>query len=312
MIAGRGRVWPVVLVVFGLIGGAAGLQAARDRTWTTLARPTDTLYLRSGKALDRLALSFDALLADIYWIRAVQYFGRTRLSDAPDKRYDDLYPLLDLTTTLDPQFNIAYRFGAIFLSEGYPNGPGRPRDAIALLQKGYAVTPHRWQYLHDIGFVYYWWLEDYRQAASWFERASRIEGAPDWLGPLAAVTLARGGDRGSSRVLWLQLLETAEHDYLRRAAEHRLVQLDIMDELDRVNAVLERFSRATGAPATSWEPLVAGGWLLRVPAAPDGVPFEIDSSTGRASLPRESRYFPLPGQEGVLPDFPRARPGAHP
>ena len=38
-----------------------------------------------------------------------------------------LYPLLDLTTTLDPHFNIAYRFGAIFLSEPYPAGPGPGR-----------------------------------------------------------------------------------------------------------------------------------------------------------------------------------------
>ena len=34
--------------------------------------------------------------------------------------------MLDLTTTLDPRFNIAYRFGAIFLAERYPAG-----DAIA-------------------------------------------------------------------------------------------------------------------------------------------------------------------------------------
>ena len=38
--------------------------------------------------------------------------------------YQLLYPLLDITTTLDPHFNIAYRFGAIFLSEPYPGGAG--------------------------------------------------------------------------------------------------------------------------------------------------------------------------------------------
>ena len=31
-----------------------------------------------------------------------------------------------MATGLDPYFNIAYRFGAIFLSESKPDGPGRP------------------------------------------------------------------------------------------------------------------------------------------------------------------------------------------
>ena len=36
----------------------------------------------------------------------------TDKSSADDGRFDLLQPLLDLTTTLDPQFNVAYRFGA--------------------------------------------------------------------------------------------------------------------------------------------------------------------------------------------------------
>ena len=73
-----------------------------------------------------------------------------------------LYPLLDLTTTLDPYFSIAYRFGAIFLGEAYPGGPGRPDLAIALLQKGLAAQPEKWQYMQDLGFVYYWHMRDYK------------------------------------------------------------------------------------------------------------------------------------------------------
>ena len=47
--------------------------------------------------------------------------------------YPLLYPLLDITTTLDPRFNIAYRFGAIFLAEPYParRRPARSRDRAA-------------------------------------------------------------------------------------------------------------------------------------------------------------------------------------
>ncbi len=50
--------------------------------------------------------------------------------------YDLLYPLLDLVTTLDPHFRVAYRFGAIFLTEAYPSGPGRPDHRDRAAQRG--------------------------------------------------------------------------------------------------------------------------------------------------------------------------------
>ena len=102
----------------------------------------------------------DALLADVYWIRALQHYGRERLKPSEARRYELLYPLLDLATTLDPRFTIGYRFGAIFLAEPHPGGAGRPDLAIALLKNGVARNPEKWDYYHDIGFIYYWNLHD--------------------------------------------------------------------------------------------------------------------------------------------------------
>ena len=56
------------------------------------------------------------------------------------------------------------------MTEAYPNGPGRPDQALALLQKGWQQMPERWEYLTDSGFVYYWWLRDYDEAARWFSK----------------------------------------------------------------------------------------------------------------------------------------------
>jgi hypothetical protein len=260
------------------------------------------LYIRSGETLKRMALSYDAILADLYWIRAVQYFGGTRLDTRPGKSYDRLYPLLDIATTLDPQFNIAYRFGAVFLAEAYPNGPGQPASAIRLLKKGFAANPTRWQYLHDIGFVYYWWLRDYQAAASWFQRARAVPGAPEWLAPLAAVTLTRGGDRAGARALWERMLETGEHEYLRRIARHRLLQLRVLDDLDALNARLARMREETGHPVTSWAALGPhAGARGEPPRDPAGVPYVLDPATGRASVSKRSPYYPLPLESQLRP-----------
>ena len=190
------------VVVVLLLGSAVGLQAIRERSQPP-AVSANLLYLRSPEAVKRLALSYDGLMADVYWIRAVQHYGGTKLSADPRKKYDLLYPLLDLTTSLDPYFNVAYQFGALFLAEQFPSGPGRPDQAIALLQRGIERTG-RWEYMHDIGFVYYWWLKDYPKAAEWFERAAAVPGSRNgavWTRP--NFPKCRPG-RSSSRVTSLR------------------------------------------------------------------------------------------------------------
>ena len=101
--------------------------------------------------------------------------------------------------------------------------------------------------MEDIGFVYYWWLQDYRQAAEWFKGAGERPGAPAWLAPLAATTLAQGGDRRSSRLLWTQLLQEHRRRMDPAQCTHRLQQLDAMDAIDELNRRARALHRARAA-----------------------------------------------------------------
>ncbi|MGE5244166.1 MAG: tetratricopeptide repeat protein [Betaproteobacteria bacterium] len=291
-----------------LLAGAARVEALREARYPTPLIPDDSLYITSGGAMRRLTLAYQALAADVYWIRAIQYYGGTRrqlgtpqqvaTGTAPTgassarRDYALLYPLLDLTTSLDPRFTIAYRFGAIFLAEPYPGGPGRADLAVKLLEKGLREQPTKWEYMEDIGFVYYWWRHDFESAASWFHRAGRLPGAPNWLEPLAAATLMRGGDRRASRLMWQAIRQSADVDWLRQQADWRLAQLDALDEMDTLQPFVDRFARAHGGPPADWMPLVRAGELRGVPLDPSGVPFVIEN--GRATVSRESSLFPLP------------------
>jgi len=40
----------------------------------------EVLYLPSGKTVKRLSLGYSSLMADIYWTRAVQYFGSRHMA----------------------------------------------------------------------------------------------------------------------------------------------------------------------------------------------------------------------------------------
>jgi tetratricopeptide (TPR) repeat protein len=260
------------------LSGAVALHAWERWPAPAVDRP-GLLYVRSPAVAKKAVLGHDALAADIYWIRALQHFGAERLAPPEHVRtYALLYPLLDLTTTMDPYFSIAYRFGAIYLGEPYPGGPGRPDLAVALLQKGLAAQPNKWQYMQDLGFVYYWHMRDYKSAAAAFQRASDMPGAPTWMRPLAAVTLAEGGHRDASRALWQQLAQS-EEPWLRDAAILRLVQLEAME-------IIEAWKRAKAER----------GVAPPVPLDPSGTPFAIDPATGDITVARESKLFPLPGQ----------------
>lgn len=281
----------------GALACAIGLQVARDAYFTSEANASaeSLIYVRSPEAIKRLALGFDALAADVYWIRAIQHFGGERLSTDGSRNYSRLYPLLDLATALDPYFNIAYRFGAIFLSEPYPGGPGRPDQAIALLKKGIAAQPGKWQYYHDIAFVYYWQLADYQAAADWFQRASDVPNAPNWLAPMAATMLVHGHDRTSARFVWREILKS-EEEWLRRAAQRGLLQLDAMDAIDFIERVVRRVPLGPGE-RYSWDLLGRKGLVQRVPLDPIGVPFEIHPETGDVTVSQASPLFPLPEEK---------------
>jgi hypothetical protein len=281
------------VAVVVLLCAVAALQAAHERRGGRLTAADESLlYVRSPEAMKGLALSYDSLLADLYWIRAVQYYGGTRLSTNPDKRYDLLYPLLDLTTSLDERFNIAYYYGSTFLAEAPPGGPGRPDLAIALLEKGLRAQPDKWEFAQWIGFVHYWWRQDYAEAAAWFMRAAKFPGAPIWMAPLAASTLAQGGSRQASRILWQQIAQTAEDEWFRNDARRQLQKIDALDQLDQLQAVVNAFHKRRGSPPVDWSELHATGYLKGIPVDPSGTPYRLDSGT--VILDRNSRLWPLP------------------
>ena len=299
------RPWLVAITVAVLLGASVVVQAQRDRVFPRLNVQDRFLYLQSGEALKRISLSYDLLVADLYWIRTLQHFGHDRLAEGKAGKYELLYPLLDLTTSLDPRFTIAYRFGAIFLAEPWPGGPGRPDLAVSLLRKGIANDRSKWQYMQDIGFVYYWALGDFPNAAAWFTRASKVPGAPNWLAPLAATTLAQGGDRSASRFLWQQILAASEEDWLRGEAERRLVQLDAMDQIDWLNTRIRSYVASHPEEPVTWDALARAGIVRGIPRDPTGEPYVLNEWWGTVTVSRSSRLYPLPTGQAVRMEPPR-------
>src|ERR1700720_630050 len=100
--------------------GVWRLQERIDAQQSAVESEDDQVMLRSSKLVKALSLEYAPLVADIYWTRVAQYFGTKHAGHDPDLRL--LWPLLDLSTTLDPQLIPAYHFGGVFLSDSAPRG----------------------------------------------------------------------------------------------------------------------------------------------------------------------------------------------
>jgi hypothetical protein len=277
-------------------------QAQIDRRVGTFRAQEEVLYLWSGEQVRRLFPGFETLAADVYWLRTVQYFGGERLF-ARDKRFELLRPLVDITTTLDPRLEIAYRYGAIFLSEPSPVGAGRPREGVELLEKGARSLPLSWRLRQDLGFFHKIFLGESQRAAEVLLEAAEIPGAAFWLRLMAADILKEGGDRELSREMWRQMYEQAEEGIIRNNAKLRLEILDSLDRADALVAAAAEHRRRTGRFPARLEELRASG-LWRGPLEDEeGVPFGYDQEMGRVFISRSSPLW-RPEPERV--------PGGHP
>jgi hypothetical protein len=263
------------------------LQRGIDARLGAFRAQEEILYVWSGDHLRRMFPGFETVLADIYWLRTIQYYGGQR-AFATNKRYDLLEPLTRITVTLDPKFDIAYRYGATFLAESYPLGAGNPAAAVALLRLGVEKNPDAWQIWQNLGVFQYFFLKDAKGAAAALALARERPGAPEWLATLAASFLRKEGDRNAARDIWKSLYAQSENGAMRENALVNLQRLDALDVIEELNRRVSRYRAATGELPRGWEDLARARLVGRQPVDPSGTPFDYDPEKGVFAIGRKS------------------------
>lgn len=268
----------VLLFVF-LTGSVLTLmQVDRERTEATLQ---EVLYITNPALIKRLSLGYEGLLADIYWTRAVQYFGNKHYARARDYRL--LAPLLEITTYLDPHLLIAYEFGANFLCPKPPDGAGEPERAIELVKRGIRNNPDQWHLYYDLGFIYYLELHDYALAADAFSRGSTLPGAHPFLKVLAAKMAQNAGDIETARMLWITTFESTTDKQIKLNAAAHLKALQSDENVITLERLVQLYRERTGRMPTSLVDLVYANMLRDVPLDPAGHTYKLHPE-GRIEL----------------------------
>jgi tetratricopeptide (TPR) repeat protein len=273
----------IALSLFVVLGfaGVWDLQKRIDVQRSAVAREGDQLMLRSSKLVKSLSLEYAPLVADIYWTRVVQYYGNKQAENQSDLRL--LWPLLDVTSVLDPQLMPVYHFGSTFLSAPEPGGAGRADLAVELLKRGLRANPEDWRLYYDLGFVYYFDMKDYAKASEALYEGSKNPKAFVWMKTMAAKIAAEGNSTETSRFLWQDVYNTTKDPLVKKNALRHLQLLWSEDDCKQIDAVADEYQKRFGRRPRRMSELSQSGLLRREPVDPLGYPY-IFSEAGKAEL----------------------------
>jgi hypothetical protein len=206
---------------------------------------------------------FRNVLADAFWLEAVQVVGNKDLSPAD---YDRLYELLDVVANFDPKFEIPYFLGGLVLGQS----PDHARKALLVLERGRRQYPAEWRFPFYMGFTHYFSLGDAIAGGRAMAEAARLPGSPAYLPGLASRMLSEAREPEAA----LQLLEPIvrqESDPARRAVlERRIREVTVERDLQTLERAVEWYREKTGTVPPDLSALVREGILTAIPPEPNG------------------------------------------
>ncbi len=297
----RVNIIAMVVLLVSMAGGVA-LLGRIDRM-KAVQPSQQALYIRSPKALRRLCLGYTGLLADIYWTRAVQYFGEQHHKGTGDFRL--LAPLLQVTAELDPHMLPPYQFGANFLGPQPPNGAGLPGDALVLLKYGIAHNPDQWRLYYNLGFLYFTEFKNYSKAAEAFARGAQLPITNGFMPILAARMAQQGGEFETSRILWFSTYQSTKEEAIRQNAVDHLKALQVDEEVTQLEGLVAKYKQQAGRLPASIDDLERAGFIRGTPLDPNGHAYKL-TQDGRVEVqdPQSILYITKglpPGMESPMP-----------
>jgi hypothetical protein len=248
----------------------------------------DPAWLPSGKMLRTVSCGQRLLLADIYWIKAVQYVGETVLVKVP--RWEALYPLAEIVTDLDPRFGYAYQVAGSNLA-GLAH---RYEEAGRILKKGMKNLPDRWTlpFVHATNKFLY--EQQYAEAAEYARRAAEVGKRPH-LALLAAnlSALANTDDEYRTAIAFLdQALAETDTPELKLELMERRTRIRTFQALASLERAIEARRARTGLLPARLAELVPVD-IPAIPADPSGGRFLYDPANGVVKSLLLGRRAPL-------------------
>ena len=273
-------VMTIVIALFVSVALVRMIDAHRANAPAPFA--DESLYVNAATAR-HMALAFNGLAADWYWMRSLQYVGGkiVTFEDTHTEGFGlsemDLHvlpSLLRLSTALDPQFIAPYEYGAMLLPEVSPD------EATALLNSGVAANPNTWRLYHLLGYVY-WQHHHYEMASEIYAKGGSLPGAPPWMAAMAARMKGEGGSRDAAGEMYRHLYDASNDPAVKDMVDKQLMRLKSLDQRDEIRNALNSYKATNGRCVSSWREVANELRAARL---------ILDSKTGAPLDPSETPY----------------------
>lgn len=262
----------ITLLVFATLTYATQLRI--DDSRGSGVKVEKFTYLPKGDYLRPVVIGFDQIVADIYWLRAIQVTGEPIISSMESEW---IYNCLDLVTTLDPRFDYAYQVGGIVLSTISNN----IEKSNALLEKGLRENPMIWQIPFYLGFNYFYHLNDYKTAAYYMTKASELPGHPQYLPKLTARLYVEAGEPDVGLEFLARMYNQTDDEKVRGALERRIKEVMVERDARILEEAITKFKEIYGSYPGNLNELMDKEILSGIPQEPFGGYYYFDTETGK-------------------------------
>lgn len=264
------------MLAFASAALAFAARARLEPEALQVGRVRDPAWLPEGEAVRVASMGQRLLLADVYWLKTVQYMGEMSLTQGD---WRALLPLVDVVTDLDPRFGWAYQVAGSNLA-GLAHRYG---EADRILEKGMRNVPDRWSLPWVYAVNKFLYERDFATAAVYARRAAEVGRRPHLALLAASLSLVADADQeyAASEAILEEWAPKAETPELREELRQRLVKVRTYAALSRVERAIAVYrARFVRTPVTL-EELLWQGLLPALPEDPSGGTFLYDLATGR-------------------------------
>lgn len=273
-----------ILPVAATVALALATAGVASRLPVPEERPYDISVVPATAAARWLSLGHPTLLANLFYLRAVQYIGEPRASE---RGWEKLYPVVDLVTDLDPGHGYAYQVAGTILGSY-----DRVEESNAILEKGMRNCPSRYILPFLRAFNAFYYAGDYAEAGRFVEIAAKTPGAPERLRQNVLAMYVKGRRTDAALAFLAQAREAAQDDETRKAIEAQMKQALLERDAALLDEAVARYEERHGMRPIGLFALLGDGLVERIPEDPFGGVYVIGEDGRVRSSAHPARFSP--------------------
>lgn len=269
----------VCLVLFLILtcGVFMYLKVITDRIVRQKIPGSSIIYLPKGKYLKYATFGHSALMADLIYIWAIQYYGNYEIPDS----YDHLYYIFSIIAELDPHYFDPIDMGAFIAAY-----EAQDLDlAVKILDMGLEKNPKEWFFPYQAAHYLQFMRKDHERAQEYYKKTMSIEGYPPIVRRLYADAIFKATDYEKAFEEWLEIYNTAEDERIKKMVSNHLYNIKATIDIEKLQDAITKYKEKYGRFPADLSKLVYAGFLDSIPKDMDDKDYLYDSQTGEVKPP---------------------------